>query len=457
MVGLVVVHKGALRHCIPILSGTPPDMHDFQPRPEEPVMKPRNLSGMRLALLCVLLFFSAVSNGAAQDRLSKLEWFIEGGGSFLNLGKQPSEVITEYTDPQQVPTSGFLVSPNRFTSSRLFFTGVRYHLTAKDALEVAYSSSEGNHFELQPTLSDNPVWRSTFERHTWSVNYVRYLSERGALQSFVTAGLGPSQSISYITGFDRTKQSFNFGLGTDFRINERVAFRLEMRDYVGFLPAPLRGASHDLAPSAGLVFSPRTSTRAPARFPQVEVFLQGGASALTGGGAGPYGELIVIYSNGQAPQVYYPVASSKFSKSGRLLAGFRVMFSSNNALELSYSRSPNGNQLQQRVITPPIELPPTQVTLAVVDCAANYVRYVPWGRRLKPFMTGGAGFTDFAGLSSLAVRKFGWNAGVGADLPLWNRLVARFELRDYMAEQPAPATGVVHNIAPTAGLAYRFK
>jgi len=46
---------------------------------------------------------------------------------------------------------------------------------------------------------------------------------------------------------------------------------------------------------------------------------------------------------------------------------------------------------------------------------------------------------------------------VGADLPLWNRLVARFELRDYMAEQPAPATGVVHNIAPTAGLAYRFK
>ena len=55
------------------------------------------------------------------------------------------------------------------------------------------------------------------------------------------------------------------------RINERLAFRLEVRDYVGSLPGPLRGTSQDLAPSAGLVFSPQTSTRTPSRFPSTRI------------------------------------------------------------------------------------------------------------------------------------------------------------------------------------------
>lgn len=424
-------------------------------------MKPRHCTPLKLTLLFSFCVFSVTPGATAQDRLSHLEWFIEGGGSFLNLGKQPNRVTTETTDTLSPPISGFLISPNRFTSSGFFFTGVRYHLTAMNALEVAYGSSGGNQFVLQPVLAGVSVYRSTIERHSWSVNYVRYLSERGSLHPFATAGLGLSQSISYITGWDHTNLCFNFGVGTDFRINERLAFRLEVRDYVGSLPGPLRGSSHDIAPSAGLVFSPQTSSSTPARYPQLEVFIEGGGSVLTSGGAGPYGQLIVISPTGPA-QYYNTVSNNQFSQAGRLLAGFRVFFSKNNALELSYAQSPNRRVLEQSVPALSVRiLIPEEVSMVVADRAANYVRYLPGWGNVKPFVTAGTGFTDFFGLPSDTSfeggRYFGWNAGAGIDFPLWNRLVARFEFRDYMAGQPAPATGTVHNFAPTAGLAYRFK
>ncbi|MGA3328806.1 MAG: outer membrane beta-barrel protein [Terriglobia bacterium] len=336
------------------------------------------------------------------------------------------------------------------------FTGLRYHLTATDALEAAYNNSVSNYFQIQPTTAGEPAVSSRFERNECSFNYVRYLPRRGAVQPFLTVGLGVTQSSTLATGWHRYNPSLNYGLGTDFRINERLAFRVEVRDHVGFLPAPLRGASHDLAPTAGLVFSPRTSTPAPAHFPQVEVFLGGGSSILTGGGSGPYGVLAILNPNGQESQVYNTVGSNKYSKSGRLLAGFRVVFSNNNGLELSYTQGPNRYQVQQSIPAISVELPPMQVTLDVEDYATNYVRYLRGGRSLKPFVTAGVGLAHFAGARS-DINRFGWNVGVGADLPLWNRLAARFEIRDYMSGQPAPGTGLVHNIAPTAGLAYRFK
>jgi hypothetical protein len=338
---------------------------------------------VRRALLCAVFICSAARNGASQDRLSRLEWFFETGGSFLNLSKQPGEIPIYGTS-----NLGLLVSPNHFSSSPLYFTGLRYHLTAKNALEVAYSQSSANRVEVQPTTATMPL-RYTFERYTWSFNYVRYLSGRGALQPFLTAGLGPIQSIS-VAGWDHTNLSVNFGMGTDFRINERLAFRLEVRDNVGFLPTPLRGSSQDLAPSAGLVFSPRTSTRAPAAFPQVEVFFEGGASVLTGG-SGPLAGALMLNSNGQTSQPLNLIRTNMFSKSGRFLAGFRVVFSNNNALELSYSRGPNRyHEVQQWEPPLPGVVPlDTQITLAVVDLAANYVRYLPGGRSLKPFVTAG--------------------------------------------------------------------
>ena len=67
----------------------------------------------------------------------------------------------------------------------------------------------------------------------------------------------------------------------------------------------------------------------------------------------------------------------------------------------------------------------------------------------------GGGLTHFAGrLEDL--NNFGWNVGVGADVPLAKRLAVRFEIRDYMARQPELTGGVVHNFAATAGLVYRF-
>jgi hypothetical protein len=412
------------------------------------VVKGCNLPSVKPALLCIFFLLCVIRDGAAQERRSKLEWFIEGGGSFLNLGKQPEEVSILGTS-----TSGFLASPDHFSSSGLFFTGLRYHLTGKDALEAAYSLSYGNHFAVQTTTVGMPVVPIRFERYTWSFNYVRYLSERGTSQPFVTAGLGAIQSITAVTGWDRRNLSANFGLGIDFRINERLAFRLEVRDYVGFLPAPLRGASHDLAPSAGLVFSPRTSSPSAARFPQVEVFLEGGASVLTRGGSGVAGQAGIITPNGLGSTDV--LGSNLFSKSGRLLAGFRVLLTNNNALELSRSESPNRYEVEDRIPAISLVQPRMRVTEEVDDYTANYARYLPWGRNLRPFLTAGVGLAHFAG-SNQDIDKFGWNVGVGGDIPLSKRLAVRFELRDYMSRQPAPGTGLVHNIAPTAGLAYRF-
>lgn len=421
-------------------------------------LKNQKCSAARLGLLCAVLVFSAVRNGSSQERSSKLEWFIEGGGSILNLGKQPEAVIILAAPGVASSTSGYLVSPNHFSSSGLFFTGVRYHLTAKNALEVSYSLSVGNYFQIEPAPGNMPVIQSRFERYSSSLNYVRYLPGRGKLQPFLTAGLGAIRSNSVVTGWDRYNLSGNFGLGTDFRINQRLAFRLEVRDYVDFLPSPLQRASHDLAPSGGLVFSSRTPTPVPAAFPQLEIFFEGGASVLSGG-SGPSAQAFMLNSSGQFSTDPDIIRTNSFSKSGRLLSGLRVMFTNNNALELSYAGGPNRYYEEQQQKNAPSNVTPLleQVTLDAEDYAVNYVRYFPRGKWLKPFITGGAGLAHFAAFAVPDVNNFGWNVGAGADVPLWSRLAGRIEIRDYMSRQPDLLTGIVHNIAPTAGLAYRFK
>jgi hypothetical protein len=399
----------------------------------------------------VLCIVCTALTAKPQDRLSKLEWFIEGGGSFLNLGSQPNEVSIVGTS-----NSGYLVSPDHLSSSGLIFTGLRYRLTPTDALEASYDASYWNYFQIQPTTANTPIVYSRFERNEWSFNYVRYLPGRGAVQPFLTAGMGAIQSYTLATNWHLYNPSVNFGVGTDFRINERLAFRLEVRDHVGFLPAPLRGASHDLAPTAGLVFSPSTSSPTPSRFPQVGIFLGGGASVLNGGSgtaAGFFQEL----PNGQSVPYYGAARTNYFSKAGRLFAGFRVLFSKSNSLELSYAQSPNGYSMTMVSKTaPPGTVPPLeQVTLELDQYAANYVRYFPCRGSVRPFLTAGAGLVHFAGQLQ-DENFFGGIVGVGADVPLYKRLAARFEIRDVMSHQPDLTGGILHDFAPTAGLAYRF-
>jgi hypothetical protein len=393
----------------------------------------------------------AVAPASAQDRLSKVEWFVEGGGSFLNLGTQPNEVSILGT-----ANSGYLVSPDRFSSGGLFFTGLRYRLTRTDALEVSYDASDTNYFQIRPTAASEPAATSRFDRYEWSFNYVRYLPARGAVQPFLTAGAGATETFTSATKWDAFDPSISFGVGTDLRINERLAFRLEVRDHVGFLPGPLRGASHDLSPTAGLVFSPRTSSPAPCRFPQVEVFLEGGASLLNGG-TGTWSGAFEQLPNGQTVPYYGVSRTNMFSKGGRLFAGFRVAFSKNNSLELSYAESPNGYAMTQisktapAGTTPPVE----QVTLLLDEFNANYVRYLPGRGNLRPFVTVGGGDVRFGGQLE-GIDNFGGNVGAGVDLPLQKHLAVRLEVRDVMSRQPDLTGGIVHNFAPTAGLAYRF-
>ncbi len=403
-------------------------------------------------ILLVSLSVGAARDGTCQDRLSRLEWFAEGGGSFLNLGNQPNQVSINVT-----ASPGYLISPNRFSSSELVFTGLRYRLTPANTLEVSYDGSFWNHFQIQPTAANTAAVTSRFERNEWSFNYVRYLPARGTLQPFVTAGAGAIQSATAATQWHPYNPSINFGMGTDLRINERLAFRLEVRDRVGFLPPPLRGASHDLSPTAGLVFSPKTSSRTPSRFPQVEIFLEGGASVLTdatGTAAGVY----TLLSNGQTVPNYSVTRTNYFSKGGRVFAGFRVFLTENNAVEFSYAESPNGYAMTEELKTAPPATSPLleQVTVGIEQFAANYVRYFSSWTCVRPFVTGGTELFHYDGRLEVDISNFGWNAGAGVDVPLAKHLSARFEVRDYMARQPELTSGIVQNFAPTAGLAYRF-
>lgn len=399
----------------------------------------------------VLFLVLATAPAGAQDKLSNLEWFFEYGGSLLKIGNQPNEVSIYGTS-----NSGYLVSPNRFSSGGLFFTGLRYHLTPANALEASYDASDWNYFQIQPRAASALIATSRFERTEWSFNYVRYLPARGVVQPFLTAGAGAIQTSSLATKWGAFDPSINFGVGTDVRISERLAFRLEVRDHVGFLPGPLRGASHDLSPTAGLVFSPRISSPAPCRFPQVEVFLEGGASVLNGG-TGTWSGAFELLPNGQTVPYYGVSRTNYFSKAGRLLAGFRVVLTKSNAVELSYAESPNGYSMTMVSKSAPTgTVPPLeQVTLGLEQYAGSYVRYFRWRASVRPFVMAGVGLTHFAGRLE-DVNNFGWHVGVGADVPLAKRLAVRLETRDYMARQPDLTSGIVHNFAPTAGLVYRF-
>jgi opacity protein-like surface antigen len=165
--------------------------------------------------------------------------------------------------------------------------------------------------------------------------------------------------------------------------------------------------------------------------------------------------------------------TSSFSKAARLFAGARLRFARHDALEASYSYSPNVFSLR----------PAGQATLSGynrVDLISfNYVRYLWAKTRVQPFVTGGLGVNrfSFSGTSNAPAVvpgyffnadngwQFAWNLGGGADLFLQRHFALRLELRDYITGQPKPnyisgitgLTGTSHNIVPSAGIVFRFK
>ena len=198
--------------------------------------------------------------------------------------------------------------------------------------------------------------------------------------------------------------------------------------------------------------------------PRLEVFLEGGGSFLNGGS----GQLITI-----CPAICTPAGcgcpssgavTSSFSKTPRLFTGARLRFTRHDALEASYSYSPNVLSLQQAG-------QPTLSGYNRVDLISfNYVRYLWAKTRVQPFVTGGVGVNrfSFSGTSSVPAVvadyisadngwQFAWNLGCGADLVLQRHFALRLELRDYITGQPSFITGTSHNIVPSAGIVFRFK
>jgi len=154
--------------------------------------------------------------------------------------------------------------------------------------------------------------------------------------------------------------------------------------------------------------------------------------------------------------------TSSFSKTARLFTGARFRFTRHDALEASYSWSPNHFSVQQA----------GQAALSGYNhvnlISFDYVRYLWTKTPVQPFVTSGLGVNRFSGpLNASAVLagllnanngwQFAWNFGGGADVVLQRHLAVRLELRDYVTGQPSNIIGTSHNIVPSAGIVYRFK
>lgn len=203
--------------------------------------------------------------------------------------------------------------------------------------------------------------------------------------------------------------------------------------------------------------------------PRFELFVEGGGSFLNTGPT--QGSLTITCSNCALSQVV-PLSSS-ITTAGRLFTGARFRFTRHDAIEASYSFSTN--HFAYRAENVNVELGYTRLDLV----SFNYVRYLWVRSRFQPFATAGIGTNRFRGgpgvwfnnirlgspegnILSLADPadngwQFAWNYGAGADLILPFHFALRFELRNYVGDQPVPLTGTSHNLVPSGGVVFRFK
>ena len=214
--------------------------------------------------------------------------------------------------------------------------------------------------------------------------------------------------------------------------------------------------------------------------PKLEVFAEGGGSFLSGGSGQESVTIIVpvpCLRPGPCPAVVQPPSptaalaslTSSFSKTGRLVVGARLRFTRHDALEASYSFSPNHLSLQgTEVLSSGQSIPLSGSSYNRVNLLSfNYVRYL-WTRTpIQPFATGGVGLNRFSGPANASAVvaglisanngfQFAWNFGGGTDVVVQRHLAVRLEIREYLAGQPSPITGTSHNVVPSAGVVYRF-
>ena len=214
---------------------------------------------MRIVAAWFSLLIFTCSWVLAQDAPPRLEVFAEGGGSFLNngtgemlVGVSCSTVIC-FPEPTLVASS--------FSKTGRLFTGGRFRFTRHDGFEASYSYSP-NHFSVQ---QGTQALGSAYNRvNLISFNYVRYLWTRTRVQPFATVGLGtnrfsgPSSATLVVSGLVKADNGYqfawNYGGGADIVLQRHLALRLELRDYVTGQPSVVTGTSHNVVPSAGIVF-----------------------------------------------------------------------------------------------------------------------------------------------------------------------------------------------------------
>ncbi len=209
----------------------------------------------RIIPLTILLLFFVGLSAVAQDASPRLEFFAESGGSFLTSGTgQASLLCIPEIECPATPTSSF-------SKTGRLFTGARLRFTRHDAVEASYSFSP-NQFSLQYR---GEFLGSAYNRVSLiSFNYVRYLWVRSPVQPFATIGLGTnrfsgssstSTLASHLVSPDNGYQfAWNYGGGVDVVLQRHFALRLELRDYVTGQPSFITGTSHNIVPSAGVVF-----------------------------------------------------------------------------------------------------------------------------------------------------------------------------------------------------------
>ncbi len=164
----------------------------------------------------------------------KTEWFVGGGTNYLNLGSQVGSIPPVPVKPS-LPDTTFVLPKHT--------SGIGHTLHASTGLVVG--------------LGDSPVTREAFPR-------LEVVAETGL--SFLTSRSAPSQSVTVLLPNGqaqnvvlKTRSSFSKTgrvlAGVRFRMTEKNALEFSWsRDFVSAQPCPVRGVTHNLAPTAGLVF-----------------------------------------------------------------------------------------------------------------------------------------------------------------------------------------------------------
>jgi opacity protein-like surface antigen len=218
---------------------------------------------LRIFALAAAFLFVLATSTFAQKRPPRFELFAEGGGSVLTGGSGvipcPASGSCTFTDF----TAGSAASSSFSFTGRLI-AGARFRFTRRSALEASYSFSPNQFSVQQGTVTSGPLYNRAY---LVSFNYVHYLWAKTPIQPFTTAGLGfnhfsgPGRvSVAVVPGpypfnTDNGYQfAWNFGGGTDIVLRRHLALRLELRDYVTGQPSFITGTSHNIVPSAGIVF-----------------------------------------------------------------------------------------------------------------------------------------------------------------------------------------------------------